>query len=446
MKTLVKQVARRFAAVVALMAFGFAGSAAGECRFVAALKEGRQQKIVCYGTSLTVLSSNWVSGLQETLDARWPGLATVVNSGLSGQNSATGLAQVQTKVVAKNPDAVLIEFSMNDAADNLNTGKTAEQALADAESNLKAIIAAILAGNPDCEIILETMNDYVAVPGSKLSNRTGLVNHAAMYRRVAAENGYLLIDHWPKWQEVLAKGEEEYIKLVPDGVHPNAEGSALVTLPNLLRTLGITDKWVEETATMKSVTGAWSGGAAYGADGKAAFSDNTFTPYIASTGNVVTVEFTAQFCAVEDSLADCTGAQAAVRLGPGGSFQVWAKTGNRDEGTGNRERGMGNGWVDVEAAGVTPESGAEYTLRFIFDYSANTYSVNVKCGDEWLPLNATPNSSTPNSSTPNSSTPNSSFPLAAAAISSIRFAGDTLFTSMFGDCMKKFKGFIMIFR
>ena len=363
----------RVALIALALAFGFAGAAGGECRFVAALKEGRQQKIVCYGTSLTVLSSNWVDGLQETLDARWPGLATVVNSGLSGKNSATGLAQVQTKVVAQNPDAVFIEFSMNDAADNLNTGKTAEQALADAESNLKAIIAAITNANPACEIILETMNDYVAVPGSKLSNRTGLADHAAMYRRVAAENGYLLVDHWPKWQEVLAKGEAEYIKLVPDGVHPNAQGSTLVTLPNLLRTLGVTDKWVEETATMKSVTGVWSGGAAYGADGKAAFDDNTFTPYIASTGNVVTVEFTTQFYAVENAVDPDATAQAAVRLGPDGVFQVWTKTGNGEWGTGNGEWGTGNGWVDVEAEGVTPVSGAEYTLRTTFDYTANTY-------------------------------------------------------------------------
>jgi|GEM_PF-3305476 len=414
----------RVALIALALAFGFAGSAAGECRFVAALKEGWPQKIVCYGTSLTVLSSNWVDGLQETLDARWPGLATVVNSGLSGQNSATGLAQVQTKVVAKNPDAVLIEFSMNDAADNLNKGKTAEQALADAESNLKAIIAAILAGNPDCEIILETMNDYVAVPGSGLSNRTGLADHAAMYRRVAAENGYLLIDHWPKWQEVLAKGEEYYISLVPDGVHPNAQGSTLVTLPNLLRTLGITDKWVEETATMKSVTGAWLQGISYGEDGKASVFDNAFTPYDVSTGNVVTVETKAQFC---EDIADRTpvaDAQAAVRLSTNGCFQVWS----------------GGSWLDVVADGVMPVSGAEYTLRTTFDYSARTYSVEVKNASEWLPLK----SSTPNSQLSTSS----SFSLAFSTncVSSIGFVGDTLFTSMFGDCVKKFKGFIMIFR
>ena len=64
---------------------------------------------------------------------------------------------------------------------------------------------------------------------------------------------------------------------------------------------------------------------------------------------------------------------------------------------GNREEGTGNGWVDVAAEGVTPVDGEEYTLRTTFDYTANTYSVEIKINDVWLPLN----SSTPNSSTPN---------------------------------------------
>ena len=228
---------KRLLSIAVVLATSFASE--GAASFVENLGAGHPQKIVCYGTSLTAVSHEWVDGLRGELDRRWPGLATVVNAGLSGKNSATGLANVQAKVVAERPDAVLIEFSMNDAADSLNGGKTAEQALADAESNLKSIIAAVRADNPNCEIILETMDAYVKVPGSNLSNRTDLDAHVAMYRRVAKEEGYLLIDTYPKWQEVLAKGTAEYLKLVPDGVHPNALGSRTVTLPNVLRTLGV---------------------------------------------------------------------------------------------------------------------------------------------------------------------------------------------------------------
>ena len=212
---------------------------AGEARFVANLKDGKAQTVVCYGTSLTAQSHEWVDGLRAELDARWPGKATVVNAGLSGKNSATGLANVQAQVVAKNPDAVLIEFSMNDAADTLNAGKTSAEALAAAEENLKAIIAAIRTAKPGCEIILETMDPYLKVAGTGLSNRTDLDRHVAMYRRVAAEEGYLIIDTYPIWSRILAKGADEYKRLVPNGVHPNALGSRTVTLPNVLRTLGI---------------------------------------------------------------------------------------------------------------------------------------------------------------------------------------------------------------
>ena len=38
------------------------------------------------------------------------------------------------------------------------------------------------------------------------------------------------------------------------------------------------------------------------------------------------------------------------------------------------------GWVDVEAGGVTPEVGVEYTFRFTFDYTAGAYGVEVQTG------------------------------------------------------------------
>lgn len=235
-------IAKKIIGVVSLFLASHCANA-GSAKFITALEEGKAQTIVCYGTSLTAGTTwpglNWVSGLGDALNARWPGKATVINSGLSGKNSSYGLENVQKKVVSKNPDVVFIEFSMNDAADSLNSGKTQEQALADAESNLKAIISAIKTSCPSCEIVLQTMNPYVKVSGSTLSERTGLENHVAMYRRVAQENGYLLIDNWPLWQEILKNDEAEYLSLVPDGVHPNESGVKRVTLPNILKTLGI---------------------------------------------------------------------------------------------------------------------------------------------------------------------------------------------------------------
>lgn len=184
-------------------------------------------------------------------------------------------------------------------------------------------------------------------------------------------------------------------------------------------------EWLDEKSATTGRTGVWATPVEYGADGRAYLDGaNAFTPHNSSTGNVVTVEMTAQFCEyVGDAEPDAT-AQAAVRLGTNGCFQVWA-----GEKLGVESGGVGElGWVDVEAEGVVPVSGAEYSLRTTFDYSANTFSVAIKNNDVWLPLT--------------SSTPNSNFPLAAATncVTSIGFIGDTLFTSMSGDCRMEVVG------
>ena len=194
--------------------------------------------------------------------------------------------------------------------------------------------------------------------------------------------------------------------------------------------------WLYECAANSSRTGIWSQDVAYGADGRAYVFNGTFTPYSASTGNIVTVETTVQFCEdTEDRTPDAT-AQAAVRLSTNGCFQVWTS-----EKLGVESGGVGElVWVDVEAEGVTPASGAEYTLRTKFDYTAGTYSVEVKSADAWQPLKLT--ASTSHLSSPIAHL-SSSFPLAAAAnrVTSIGFVGDTLFTSMLANCAVVATGF-----
>ena len=179
-------------------------------------------------------------------------------------------------------------------------------------------------------------------------------------------------------------------------------------------------EWILESSETSLWTGEWSQGVEYGADGKAYIYDGIFTPYAASTGNVVTVAATAQFCEYIDERTPDAGVQAAVRLSTNGCFQVWA--------------GNPPSWVDVEADGITPESGEEYTLRTTIAYTNQTYSVEVKNADEWISFN---------SSTPNSQLSTSSFPLATATncVTSIGFVGDTIFTSLLGECRYEIIGF-----
>ena len=219
--------------------------------------------------------------------------------------------------------------------------------------------------------------------------------------------------------------------------------------------------WLSEGSVMESLTGVWANDVEYGLDSRGAYLfNNEFTPNNSSTGNVVTVEMTALFDMYVGKEEPDATAQAAVRIGPNGRFQVWVgnvanvemlpvSNTNGQLGTGNIGTGnTGNNpkWVDVEAEGVAPVSGEEYTLRFTFDYRNGTYSVEIKTGlTEFTRLVGVESSSSREvleiqSPTRNS---NSNFMIANAAnrVSSISFVGDTFLSSLYGNCKYEVVGF-----
>jgi lysophospholipase L1-like esterase len=176
--------------------------------------------------------------MQTWLAANYSGTMTLVNSGLSGKNSADGVAQLSTKVLAYNPDTVFIEFAVNDAF--LYSDGTPQLSVAEARANLITMIGAILAQNPKAEIILQTMNSVWDSPsGSNQSAtlRPNLPAYYQMYRDVAAERGLLLIDHYPNWVALQADDLRAFQTYVPDGVHPTAAGTQAITMPLLQRRL-----------------------------------------------------------------------------------------------------------------------------------------------------------------------------------------------------------------
>ena len=207
--------------------------AAEPSALVSALAAGQPRKVVVYGTSLTA-SGAWVSRMNSWLSAKYPGLVTVVNSGLAGKNSADGLAQLEAKVLAHNPDTVFIEFAMNDAFlyDDVALRLTVDQARA----NLLAMVDQIKARNPGAEIILQTMNtvwDSPAGSNASATLRPDLASYYQMNREVAAERGLLLVDHHPNWADLQQGDLATFQTYVPDGVHPVAEGIDQITLPLL---------------------------------------------------------------------------------------------------------------------------------------------------------------------------------------------------------------------
>ena len=66
-----------------------------ESQLVKNLKAGKPQTVVTYGTSLTA-GGAWVRQLDAALKARWPGQATVVNSGAGGMWSTWGVENLES--------------------------------------------------------------------------------------------------------------------------------------------------------------------------------------------------------------------------------------------------------------------------------------------------------------------------------------------------------------
>ena len=194
--------------------------------------------------------------------------------------------------------------------------------------------------------------------------------------------------------------------------------------------------WVDERALVTGMTGTWSQNVDYDWDTDKApiAGDRTFTPNKQSAGNPVTVTVKMQFTDMATTVDAPEGVQAAVQLGAGGAFQVWTKgsvanvemlpiaNSNSQLETGN----IGNTgnipmWLDVAAEGVSPRAGVEYTFRFKIDYATRLYTVSVKNAyGSFVPLGA------------NGET---SFTLASNAtrLSSVRFKGGGLLTSLRGD-------------
>ena len=201
----------------------------GESQLVNNLKAGKAQTIVTYGTSLTS-GGAWVQQLGQALEARWPGKTKVINSGAGGMWSTWGVENLDTRVLAKKPDTLFIEFGINDAYLDYKT------TVISARDNLENMIQRVQATKPDTEIVLMTMNPPV---GNHLKARPDIKKYYEMYRQVAKVQGLKLIDHAVHWERVLEHNTNVFHRYVPDGIHPNAEGCGDITTSTLLNCLGV---------------------------------------------------------------------------------------------------------------------------------------------------------------------------------------------------------------
>lgn len=196
------------------------------------LKSGKPQTVVAYGTSLTAEGA-WLGDLESAFQSRYPDLATVLNRGGSGKCSSWGVKNVKEHVCSFRPDAVILEFCINDCVARF--GCSVEQS----RGNLEAIINRIVDQNPDCLVILMTMTLGDLHPKGHESYREDVAPYHAAYREVARNRGLILIENDLSWRELRDTDPELYRSYVPDGVHPSAEADSAMVTPLILSTLGL---------------------------------------------------------------------------------------------------------------------------------------------------------------------------------------------------------------
>ena len=194
--------------------------------------------------------------------------------------------------------------------------------------------------------------------------------------------------------------------------------------------------WVDERFLSTGLTGTWTpavtwNGGTWQADLGV---ENVFVPRTPSGGNRVVMDVTVAFDAVPEAEAmPGVTAQTAIWLGTNGCFQVWTRL---RQGSGGQA-----GWVDVEAEGVMPEVGVEYTFRVSLDYRTGTYSVEVRTGSTGFARLKEKNPVNPVN-------PVQNFPIAvqASCVSRVKFIGSGAFRSLVGEWAQKVRAFMIHIR
>lgn len=176
------------------------------------VKKEKSKVILFFGNSLTAAygidpSEGFVALTQNKLDSM--GLDyKVVNSGISGETTAGGESRIDWILDQYDVDIFILELGGNDGLRGIKPEET--------YTNLQAIIDKVKAKDPDTKIVLAGM---MAPPnmGPEFTNA-----FRDNYPRLAKENNTFLI---PFLLDKVA-GERELN--LPDGIHPTAEGHALV--------------------------------------------------------------------------------------------------------------------------------------------------------------------------------------------------------------------------
>ncbi|MBX5183333.1 SGNH/GDSL hydrolase family protein [Rhizobium sp. NZLR3b] len=178
-------------------------------------------KIVAFGTSLTA-RGGWQSSLETALAACLQRPVTVESVAKSGETSLWALTQID-RVIAEQPDIVLIELYANDAALQRFVS------LAQSRKDIGDILDQVRLRLPHARIIVMAMNPFSGLRGLI---RPFVGSYISAHEAEAQKRGLEFVDHRPNWQR-LTSGD--LAAAIPDGAHPLPDIASKIIVPELVK-------------------------------------------------------------------------------------------------------------------------------------------------------------------------------------------------------------------
>jgi lysophospholipase L1-like esterase len=177
----------------------------------------------------------------------------VINAGIGGNHTDHARARFEKDVLSHDPDTVIIQFGINDAAVDVWKDPPATEPrvpLEKYENNLRHFIHVL--AKRDVSVVLMTPNPLrwtqkmremygkpPYLPHEKDGFNIILRTYAEKVRQIATTENIPLIDVYRTFEETEGKGGRSVAELLLDGIHPNAPGHRLLAdrlIALLLRT------------------------------------------------------------------------------------------------------------------------------------------------------------------------------------------------------------------
>jgi lysophospholipase L1-like esterase len=204
----------------------------------------QQMAVVAFGDSTTAPRENvvvYATLLEKALAAK--GIpAKVINAGVGGNTTVRGRARFEKDVVSHNPNLVIIQFGLNDAAVDVWKKTPATQPRVSPEQyekNLRYFVETLKARGTDAILMTpnasrwtEEIKQMYGKPPYQPDNPDGfnvlVSRYAEIVRQVARQERVALVDVYAAFQAYGKESGQSLGDLLLDAMHPNSKGHEVI--------------------------------------------------------------------------------------------------------------------------------------------------------------------------------------------------------------------------